>query len=138
MPAASPNTNRRLLVALKLSPAKLRSFPSDIPAADDNKEKEKEKENATVNVNVNDKQKVHDASSPPSSTSGEALPPASSVDNASDAPSTPANADGKRRKSMPGSRGTKRGLNQTGDLTAKLARSKPGPKKRQKLYVLPL
>ncbi|CRG91544.1 hypothetical protein PISL3812_08594 [Talaromyces islandicus] len=125
MPAASLKTGGQLRVVLKLSPARLRGFPSDSPAADD---KDNDKDNK-----VNDKEKVKDASSPPSSTSGEALPPASSVDNASDAPSTPANAEGKRRKSMPGSRGTKRGLNQTGDLTAKMARSKPGPKKRQKL-----
>lgn len=126
MPAPSPKTNGQRLVVLKLSPARLRSLgiPSDsTPAAD-----------ADDTKDTKPKVKDADASSPPSSTSGEALPPASSVDNASDAPSTPANAEGKRRKSMPGSKGTKRGLNQTGDLTAKLARSKPGPKKRQKLY----
>ncbi|QKX55024.1 uncharacterized protein TRUGW13939_02115 [Talaromyces rugulosus] len=122
MPAASPKANGQRLVVLKLSPARLRGFPSDItPAADADADDSKDK------IKVKDA----DASSPPSSTSGEALPPASSVDNASDAPSTPANAEGKRRKSMPGSRGTKRGHNQTGDLSAK-SRSKPGPKKRQK------
>ncbi|KAL1961868.1 hypothetical protein VTN77DRAFT_992 [Rasamsonia byssochlamydoides] len=77
-----------------------------------------------------DKDKPKDISSPPSSTSGDAMPPASSVDNASDALSTP--AGDARRKGMPGPKpGNKRGLNQNGDMPK--PRGKPGPKKKPRL-----
>ncbi|KAL1979449.1 hypothetical protein VTN96DRAFT_5947 [Rasamsonia emersonii] len=114
--SASPSTNGRSgrSIVLKLPSSLLARFPSSSTPSED-------------------KDRPKDMSSPPSSTSGDAVPPASSVDNASDAPSTPAGADGARRKGMPGPKpGNKRGLTQNGDLGPK-PRGKPGPKKKPRL-----
>lgn len=140
MPSSSPkkintdtdsktNTPPRRLIVLKLSSTLLSRFPSDSPAVDDKDVK------------------VKDASSPPSSTSGEAGLPPSSLDNASDAASTPAAtaagavSEGDKDKSKGNNkkgtaataRGTKRALNQNGEPGAKAPRSRPSAKKRLKI-----
>jgi activator of HSP90 ATPase len=108
-------------IVLKLSTTLLLRFPHDSPAVDEKDVK------------------IKDASSPPSSTSGEAGLQASSFDAASDAASTPAPAatteGGKAKKSngAGSARGTKRALDKTGDAP-KPPRSRPSAaKKRLKL-----
>ncbi len=124
--ATTTNKNNNIqsrTIVLKLSSTLLSRFPSDSPAVDDKDVK------------------VKDASSPPSSTSGETGVQASSFDNASDAASTPAAAaegSGKGKKTggaaaAATSRGTKRALNQNGE--SKPPRSRPSVKKRLKMYL---
>lgn len=135
MPPPKNATPPSRIVILKLSPTVLRRFPHESPAVDDDNEKDVQ---------------IKDASSPPSSTSGEAGLQASLFDAASDAASTPAvvasgSSEGVKSKkgaagTGPGNgtpRGTKRALDKTGDgVGATKARSRPtGAKKRLKLYV---
>jgi hypothetical protein len=123
MPTPPKNTSQpSRTVVLKLSSTLLSRFPHESPAVD-----EKDVQ-------------IKDASSPPSSTSGEAGLQASSFDNASDAASTPAPAaaeGGKAKKSngAGSARGTKRALDKTGD--APKPRSRPSAaRKKLKLYAL--
>ncbi|EED12642.1 conserved hypothetical protein [Talaromyces stipitatus ATCC 10500] len=113
-------------IVLKLSSSLLSRFPHKSPSIDEKDVK------------------IKDASSPPSSASGEAGLQASSFDAASDAASTPAPAaadGGKAKKNgAASSRGTKRTLDKTGDPTsASKPRSRPSAaKKRLKLDDKPL
>ncbi|PYH30713.1 uncharacterized protein BO87DRAFT_400182 [Aspergillus neoniger CBS 115656] len=141
MPAASSassTTNGRSsrsgpskrIVVLKLSTDLLSQFVTPPPEGKDKKSKRGSVSNTDSPV------KIQEPSSPASSSAELPLPP-SSVDNASDAASTPAAgtsaADTPRRKGVPGPKpGTKRGLNQTGETTPK-PRGKPGPKKKPRL-----
>lgn len=120
------------IVVLKLSTDLLSQFVTPPPEGKDKKSKRGSVSNTDSPV------KIQEPSSPASSSAELPLPP-SSVDNASDAASTPAAgtsaADTPRRKGVPGPKpGTKRGLNQTGETTPK-PRGKPGPKKKPRLYV---
>ncbi|KAI9925701.1 hypothetical protein ASPWEDRAFT_112810 [Aspergillus wentii DTO 134E9] len=117
-------------VVLKLSSDLLSRFasPADV----------KSKINSTDLLSSPIKKETKDMkeSSPASSFADPPIPP-SSVDNASDAASTPAtgaaSAETPRRKGVPGPKpGSKRGLNQTGEAVPK-ARGKPGPKKKPRL-----
>lgn len=111
------------VAVLKLSPSLLRRFSSSSSSSSSdllkpNTDTPKDKE-----------------ASPASSMAEQPVPPS---DNASDAASTPAGApaaDTPRRKGLPGPKpGSKRGLNPTDSVPK--PRAKPGPKKKQKLYVL--
>lgn len=124
MPTPPKNTTPpSRTVVLKLSSTVLRRFPHESPAVDEKDIK------------------IKDASSPPSSTSGEAVQ-ASSFDNASDAASTPAPAATEGGKAKKGNgagsaRGTKRALDKTGDAP-KAPRSRPSAaRKKLKLYASP-
>ncbi|KAI9368278.1 INO80 complex, subunit Ies4 [Aspergillus egyptiacus] len=143
--AASTSTNGRsnrsgtnkLLVVLKLSPSLLKKFASPTDT------KDKKKRNSTTassskasDTNTDSPSKEKEPPSSPASSTAEPAVPASSVDNASDAASTPApgtsTADN-RRKSLPGAKtGVKRALNPASDSASK-PRGKPGPKKRPRL-----
>ncbi|PWY78138.1 DUF1711-domain-containing protein [Aspergillus sclerotioniger CBS 115572] len=141
MPAvssASSTTNGRSsrsgaskkILVLKLSSELLSQFVTPPPEGKDRKSKR------TSVSNVESPIKIREPSSPASSSAEPPLPP-SSVDNASDAASTPAAgtsaADTPRRKGVPGPKpGTKRGLHQTSETTPK-PRGKPGPKKKPRL-----
>lgn len=120
MPTPPKNTTQpSRTIVLKLSSTLLSRFPHERPSVDEKDIK------------------IKDASSPPSSISGEAGLQASSFDAASDAASTPAatTETGKAKKSngAGGARGTKRALDKTGDAP-KPARSRPSAaKKRLKL-----
>ncbi|KAL6235732.1 hypothetical protein BDW75DRAFT_133068 [Aspergillus navahoensis] len=129
--------NSKLLVILKLSSSLLKRFA---PVTDSKEKRRKSSGAATSNkrneLAADDSPTKEEASSSPAS-SGAEPPPTSSVDNASDAASTPvpgtaADADA-NRKSLPGPKaGAKRGLNATSDNSQK-PRGKPGPKKRPRL-----
>ena len=140
--SASSTTNGRSsrsgaskkILILKLSSDLLSQFVTPLPEGKDRKSKR-----ASVG-NVESPVKIREPSSPASSSAEPPLPP-SSVDNASDAASTPAAgtsaADTPRRKGVPGPKpGTKRGLHQTSETTPK-PRGKPGPKKKPRLCVTP-
>ncbi|KAF3390702.1 INO80 complex subunit 4 [Talaromyces pinophilus] len=117
MPTPPKNTTPpSRTVVLKLSSTVLRRFPHESPAVDEKDIK------------------IKDASSPPSSTSGEAVQ-ASSFDNASDAASTPAPAATEGGKAKKGNgagsaRGTKRALDKTGDAP-KAPRSRPSAARKK-------
>ncbi|PYH90363.1 hypothetical protein BO71DRAFT_334643 [Aspergillus ellipticus CBS 707.79] len=119
--------SRKILI-LKLSPELLGQFATPPPEGRDRKSRK-------LSDSHESPIKIQEPSSPASS-SAELPPPPSSVDNASDAASTPAagtSADTPRRKGVPGPKpGTKRGLNQTSETTPK-PRGKPGPKKKPRL-----
>lgn len=128
----------KLLVVLKLSSSLLKKFA---PVSD---AKDKKKRNSVAGANnkknesgADSPPKKEDVPSSPASSAIELAPPASSVDNASDAASTPVpgtSADA-NRKSVPGPKpGAKRSLNVASDTSLK-PRGKPGPKKRPRLYV---
>lgn len=136
---SSGSGNPKLLVVLKLSSSLLKDF---VPITD-NKDKRRKSSGAAASNKRNESNadfltKKEEVSPSPAS-SGVEPPPASSVDNASDAASTPvpgtaADADA-NRKSLPGLKaGAKRSLNATSDNSQK-PRGKPGPKKRPRLYV---
>lgn len=129
MPAASsitssPSTNGRSsrsnrTIVLKLPSGLLGRFPGS------NSVENKENANASTK----------EPSSPASTADPTA--PASSVDNASDAASNPPPhappTEAPRRKGIPGPKpGSKRNLNQTGEVLPK-PRGKPGPKKKPRL-----
>ncbi|PWY77110.1 hypothetical protein BO70DRAFT_397998 [Aspergillus heteromorphus CBS 117.55] len=120
--------SRKILV-LKLSSDLLSQFVTPPPEGRDDRKTRKASDSHEPPI------KIQEPSSPASSSGEPPLPP-SSVDNASDAASTPAagtSADTPRRKGVPGPKpGTKRGLNQTGETTPK-PRGKPGPKKKPRL-----
>ncbi|KAL4975916.1 INO80 complex, subunit Ies4 [Aspergillus desertorum] len=126
--------NSKLLVVLKLSSSLLKKF---VPVTDSKDKRRKSSGAAASNKrtesNSDSPTKKEEASSSPASSGVE--PP--SVDNASDAASTPvpgaaAYADA-NRKSLSGPKaGAKRGFNATSDNSQK-PRGKPGPKKRPRL-----
>ncbi|KAL2830086.1 INO80 complex, subunit Ies4 [Aspergillus pseudoustus] len=134
----SNGTASKLVVVLKLSSSLLRKFA---PVSDT---KDKRRKSSTAAAAASNKSsdaadsptKKEEAPSSPSSSAADPIPPASSVDNASDAASTPAAgtpAAADRRKGLPGPKpGAKRGLNATPDSNLK-PRGKPGPKKRPRL-----
>ncbi|KAL3469450.1 INO80 complex, subunit Ies4 [Aspergillus californicus] len=146
MPAATSNstTNGRsnrsgtskLIVVLKLSSNLLKKFTT-IP---DSKDKKKKNSTAAIgkssDTSNNSPLKKEEAPSSPASSTAEPVLPVSSVENASDAASTPAPgtsaADGRRKSPLGPKTGVKRALNPTPDSSSK-PRGKPGPKKRPKL-----
>ncbi|KAL3432482.1 INO80 complex, subunit Ies4 [Aspergillus tetrazonus] len=134
---SSGSSNPKLLVVLKLSSSLLKDF---VPITD-TKDKRRKSSGAAASNKRNESNadfltKKEEVSPSPAS-SGVEPPPASSVDNASDAASTPvpgtaADADA-NQKSLPGLKaGAKRSLNATSDNSQK-PRGKPGPKKRPRL-----
>ena len=136
MAATSTTTNGRAgrtasskaIVVLKLSPDLLSRFPNPSTPV---------KANTNSNSTTTSSPVKEKEGSPASSSVAD--PPVPPSDNASDAASTPAgaaSAETPRRKGLPGPKpGSKRGHNQ-GDSVPK-PRGKPGPKKKQKMYVLP-
>lgn len=134
---SSGSGNPKLLVVLKLPSSLLKDF---VPIIDSKDKRRKSSGTAASNKrnesNADFLTKKEEVSPSPTS-SGVEPPPASSVDNASDAASTPvpgtaADADA-NRKSLPGLKaGAKRSLNATSDNSLK-PRGKPGPKKRPRL-----
>ncbi|KKK16150.1 hypothetical protein P175DRAFT_0523325 [Aspergillus ochraceoroseus IBT 24754] len=156
MPAVTSNgrSNRsgtsKLLVVLKLSSDLLGQFaplPPPTPESKESKDKKKKgtsapatpaaaTTNKTSEISVDSPTKKEEVPSSPASSAADPPLPPSSVDNASDAASTPAPgasaADTPRRKGVPGPKpGSKRGLTQADSLLK--PRAKPGPKKKPRL-----
>lgn len=125
---AGRTASSKAIVVLKLSPDLLSRFPNPSTPV-------KASTNSNNNTTASSPVKEKEGSPASSSVADPPVPPS---DNASDAASTPAgaaSAETPRRKGLPGPKpGSKRGHNQ-GDSVPK-PRGKPGPKKKQKMYVL--
>ncbi|KAN0082032.1 INO80 complex, subunit Ies4 [Elaphomyces granulatus] len=115
-------------VVLRLAPDLLSRFPSNVTSSKSKKNSSKESSSKENPSKENQSKEI----ASPSSTSADPVAPPSSVDNASDAASTPA-APTPRKKGIPGPKpGNKRSLNQMGEVLPK-PRGKPGPKKKPRL-----